>query len=164
VSSEATPPDPCVVEIDGLAVLVQGFVEQWTRQHPPTTDSLGRPNGGSLRDGHGYFAGRDPDAPPTAVEVLAARTRRLDVVHGVGVPSETIQRVLDRGDRTVDLGVADALATAVRRPDAFHGRPPLLRLEPSPATSSTVREFWVSEYGWPGCCGSASRSAGYRGR
>jgi len=129
--------DGCVVDTAPLSAMVREFEEQWRREHSPTFDSTGRSNGGAkaARDERGHFAGRSDDAltPPSWVEELEQRTQRLDRVSGQGLTRWQIYSVRDCRHRSTELRIADPLATALRRTDAFRdGEPPTLDVRPNP--------------------------------
>lgn len=97
--------DSYVVDAQPLAVALHSFVQGWSRTHPRDAAAKDR------------VAARRPDVQPiSAVEWLTDES---------GVPQGTIQNFLRRDadgrpaprSRTTDLRIADALLTAVGRPD-----------------------------------------------
>jgi hypothetical protein len=123
--------DGCVVITEGLADLLARFVEDWKRSRPST--------GGRFGDG---VDDRNAVSTIGAVAWLAAETRRNDP-DGVGIPPDTIQNVVSRRYRTTELRVADALVTALGRPEVFHDG--TLTILPNPSAPRAARDA---------CCGS----------
>lgn len=94
----ASPLDPCVVETDGLAVVVEAFVASY----------------GTRRG-----CGGTEDVRLNALAALAERTRMQDPF-GVGIPRQTVRNVAQRRYQTVELRTADAIVAAAGHPNAFH--------------------------------------------
>ena len=131
----ATARDGCVVETEPLAHLVGGFVASWNRDRPPT--------GGRFSDRKARER-RTEVSTLGAVSWLADQTRRSDP-SGLGIPPDTIQNVVSRRYRTTELRVADALVSAIGRPEVFHDG--TLTIRPNPSASRAAREA---------CCGGSS--------
>lgn len=88
--------DGCVVPTEPLAEMLRGFVSSWDRE----------PMGGR-------FAGKrkEPEVKTTgAVRWLAEES---------GVKEDTIWNVVSARSRTTTLSIADALVTAIGRPDVL---------------------------------------------
>lgn len=101
--------DGCLVDSAGLAGMVTQFVDAWKRDRPSTA---------------GRFAG-------------AARLERVEAVSAVawlatesGLSEETVVTLKSGRRRAVELRDADALVSAIGRPDAFHDG--TLRIRPNP--------------------------------
>lgn len=92
--------DGCVVDTTGLAKMLRSFVDGWNEQYPSTG---------------GQFAGYQQRRPANdgPITWLAQET---------GVPEETLGNILRDPPRykTTELWIADLLATALGRPQAFH--------------------------------------------
>lgn len=118
--------DGCIVDAEPLADLLNGFVANWTRQRPNTA---------------GRFSGRNERtaiSPVGPISWLTAETR----LSGRGVPRRTILALAAGRERAAELWVADALVTALDRPDLFHDG--TLTIRPNPAADRRAQAA---------CCG-----------
>lgn len=129
--------DPCVVETDGVAVVISRFVALYEREAAPACAQ-------NLRSESGAFAGRDPEAI-TALDALAARTAEVDVA-GVGVAKEKLRRLLERRYRTTELRIADLVVTAAGAPMAFYDGT-ISKVIPNPRSPKSERLL---------CCGGST--------
>lgn len=121
-AATTTARDGCAVETAPLAALVRGFVTSWNRQRPQTANRYGEEPGSVT--------------PIGAYEYLAAETRRADLL-GRGVPEPTIENIVRELRPTTPLSVADALVTAIDRPEAFYDG--TLEIRPNPGASKQAR-------------------------
>lgn len=118
--------DEYVVCREPLAEVVQGFISDWNRDHEPDK---------------GRFAGgeRKVVTQVRAVQWLAAETRRRDPTD-VGIPEKAILNMFRRTPEgrmryhTIDYGIADALVSAIGRPDVLHTDG---RLQPHPRSNAS---------------------------
>jgi hypothetical protein len=130
----ATARDGCVVETGPLAELLRGFVDSWGLTRPSTA-------------GRFTAASRRTEVSPVgAVTWLAAETRRQDPA-GRGIPEGTIQNIVRGRHRLTELRTADALVTALERPEVFHDG--TLRIRPNPSAPAALRAS---------CCGGVSEA------
>ncbi len=90
--------DPCAVVASGLASLIHGFVSSYGRR-------------AGARD--------EEEALTGAIQELVRRTETADF-SGIGISDKTIRSLLGGTYETTDFRTADLIATAVRRPTAFH--------------------------------------------
>lgn len=134
----ATGRDPCVVETEGLAGLLDEFVTEYVAAHDPVARAPSRD-----RNGH-FSGGRSPEATLGALDALSERTREQDPF-GIGVPARTIQNVVHRRYQVTELRTADALVAAARRPNAYHDGTLTVRANPRVKAGEKAR-----------CCGVAN--------
>jgi hypothetical protein len=148
--------DGCLVPAEPFAELVRDHVSSW---------NLGRPQPG----GQFFFEG---SPPVRALAWLAAEASRHATGDGRIPGSEPVtegmlEGLLDRGARQRDLislRLADAIATALGRPEIFYDPRVDGRIVPNPAASREARQACVEmlsddvpdDEPWPCCGGSAS--------
>lgn len=112
-----------------MTALLNGFEADWTLHRPNTA---------------GRFTGRDQRtevSPIGAISWLAEETRRNDPT-GRGVPRKTILGIKAGRFPTTELGVADAIVTALDKPEVF--RDGTLTIRPNPHAEPGARAA---------CCG-----------
>lgn len=91
--------DGCVVETAPLAEVLSGFVQRWNRDRPPL-------NSGRFAPGQT----RTEVTTVSAYEYLAQETQ---------LGTRVIERIAKNRSKLTELRVADALVTAIERPEVF---------------------------------------------
>lgn len=113
--------DPCVVRTGPLASVLREFVADWNARRLSTA---------------GRFAGAERDIGTVgAIRWLAGET---------GLSMDTIEAVVKVRNQTTQLRVADAIVTALERPELFHDG--TLTIRPNPSGGRPAREA---------CCGGS---------
>jgi hypothetical protein len=113
--------DPCAVDTQPLSEMLQRYIADWERERPRKRQVTG---GTFAADGGRVDLGT---VPLGAINWLAQETR---------LPYSTISRIAAGGRRTTELRVADALVSAIGRPDAFYCE---LTVRPNPMAPADVR-------------------------
>lgn len=86
-------------------------------------------------------------SPVGAIRWLASETREKDML-GVGVPEKTIARVVAGRSRTTSLSIADAIVSALERPEWYHDG--TITILPNPSAPRAARAA---------CCGGSLTGA-----
>lgn len=134
--------DPCVVETDGLASVVEDFVSDYVQKHP-----VSRAPRRDATTGHFSIGGRLAEGAPRALDALSERTRQQDPA-GLGVPASTIRNVVERRYQTVELRTADRLVVAAGALASY--RDGTLHVKPNPRVKAGEKAR---------CCGDLSGSS-----
>lgn len=125
------PPDGCLVPTPPLAEILDRFFAQWKKDRPSTG---------------GQFCGGSTDdvAPIRAAEWLASEAKMWSETDQRYYPvsESTIRNIVDRKYRMTELRVADALVTALGRPELFYDG--TFRVFPNPAAPVAVRSLCCS--------------------
>lgn len=131
------PPDGCLVPTGPVADLLDRFFADWKRERPPT--------GGQFS-----AAGCDELGPIRALEWLANEARMWSETSSAWTPvsESTIQNIVDRRYRMTEFRVADALVSALGRPELFYDG--TLEVFPNPAAPAAARAA---------CCGGSAQPA-----
>lgn len=125
--------DPCVVNAQPLAEMLQSFVMNWERTRPCTT-------------GQFSSSGRADVSAIGAISWLHQET---------GLPKRTIQRLAAGQRKTTELRVADALVNALGLEHEFSELTGSLQVMPNPRASASARAACC---GIPGDSGSLTGS------
>lgn len=117
-------PDGCLVPSEPFSEIVRDFVRSWNRERP--------------QPGGQFGVERSVATPIRAIAWLAATA---------SLPEATVQNVYEARFRRIELRVADALATALGRPEIFYDP----RVE-----GQVVQNPFADAAARAACCGGSS--------